>query len=269
MTFRKIQEINDQKNKVSAKEIQEKTIATQAGTTGKLPVLFINKNKPSAVKFLHSYDKGVDLLTHQIYDETKRSYINYLCGMHEANTCKWCENKNWVKAVRCMIVYVYSLVGEQWVITNPVTKETKSGEYQLVRLAMIPSGKDNVNVKSLITADREKFLMDRIWLLSKSPKVMGKEGADKKVVFVNNPPEILYEEDYENKIGTKLPKLDLSPKALSIAKLPSDEIFKLILSAFEGVNVDKLLGKDEPTSEKTDMDSLMDSMENLDDFTEF
>lgn len=248
MAFKSFKELKEQKDKVSVKEVQEKTVRAQAGLISRLPILFVKKEQATAVKFLHSFDKGVDLLVHKVYEPATRSTKYRLCGEHYNDICSLCGEGSYATPTRCLISYACSLIGQEWIMVDPVTKEKKTGAYNLIRLALISLGKNDANIKALVQASREKIFNERIWLLSKSPKTM-KFKDESKIVYVQNPPEIVYEDEYTEKLGLPYPEIELSPVAEKITKMDSEAVLRLILTAFDGVDIDRLLGGPEKKAE--------------------
>lgn len=238
MKFKDLNKLEE--NKVKQVETKQEAKENRA-VAGKLPILWVKKDKetgvvkPAAVKFLHSLDKSVDVAVHQIYSESEHSTSNLLCEEHWQDTCKYCKDNHYAKSVKCIISFIVSLVDKQWSIGD------KKGAYNLTRLVMIPLGKNAVNVSPFTVADREKIFTERLWQLSKSKSMIKDKTGTTKVVWINNPPKILYEEDYKDQMGEAMPKFTYSDFANKVKQMPKEEIFNLIINTFD--NGSKLMAK--------------------------
>lgn len=229
MNFKSLQELRIKKEAETLKAVQERAIRQASGVPSRLSILNIKRDTPSVIKWLHSYDKGVDMFIHTWCEGRG---ITEICKAHYDETCEWCGKESWAQPTRMMIGYIYSLVGKQWEMVDQKTKETRRGEYNPIRLALIPMGKNDANVKPFILADREKIFNKRLWIMFKTQAAKG---------FTLNPPEILYEEEYKERIGEQAPSFDLPETALNITKMNKNDVFRLILSVFENVQIDKLI----------------------------
>ena len=186
--------------------------------------------KPEALKFLHSYDKSVDISTHSVYNPETRTTSHVICEDHwkELNKCQYCRDGQYVKSVKCLISFVVSLVGKEWTSTDPVSGETKKGLYNPVKILMLPLGRSKANVAAMEGISREKAFNDRMWLVSKTERVISN-----KKVFVFEPPTILYEDMYKSKLGSNLPDYTFSEFAKKIVEMNGDDIFTTIISSFD------------------------------------
>lgn len=238
------------------------TTSTISDRKERIPFLYLRKdsqgkNIPTVIKFLHSYDKSVDLSIHNVYED--RNSNNFLCEKYWQDTCQFCNKKCYLKAVKCLVSFVVSLVGKQWSMVNE-KGESKSGSYQVVRLVTIPLGRNDVNVEPLSMAHNEKIFSDRMWMLSKSPKIIATQ-----TVNVLNPPRIIYDTDYKKYIGEDLPKFAYPDNAEKYRHMTEDEIFAAIVKSFtNGPELINFLNKEQ--KKEVPIENVGDDFEDVDIF---
>lgn len=232
-----VRDILKKKEERRAKIEQERAARAASPTGGRLNRLRVMADTIYGVKFLHEYDKGIELYVHLWKGDEP---CHEICKVHYGEPCDICQmvgtkfGECYAIAVRCFLGYVYNLVGQTFSKTDERTGETKVFKLNPVKLIEIPLGKEDINVGTLQEAARRRYFNEDIWQIER------KKGKG----FLQ--PKTIDADKFRAAVGRDVP-LDVPAEAQSLGELTKVETMKLILSAFENVEWEKL-GMKPPTA---------------------
>lgn len=209
---------------------QERALRAANPSGSRISRLKIQADTPYYVKFLHDYDKGLELFVHQWRGD---SPCNEICKIHYGEECDICSTvgtqfgESYAVAARCFLGWVYNNVGATFSKTNERTGETKIYNLNPIKLIQIPLGKEDANITILQEAARRKYFKEDIW------QVERKKGKGFSV------PKTVQESDFRKAVGKDVP-IDVNEAALKIGKASKAEVMKMLLSAFDNVQWEAL-----------------------------
>jgi hypothetical protein len=184
---------------------------------------------PYGIRFLHDFDKGIELLIHCWKGDEP---IHEICKVHYGEDCDICKIEgtkfglSYAIPSKCFIGYVYNNVGQTF------EKANHKGELQVyplkpIKVIEIPLGKDECNLMTMKEASYRKYFMEDIWVIER------KKGKGFSV------PRTIPEAEFRAKVGREI-NLNLPDEAEKFADKSKKDLLKLILQSFDNVEWAKL-----------------------------
>ena len=220
--------------------------AQEKNGISKVSRLRIENDTEYAVKWLHDYEKGVEIFVHLWEGNTP---VHKICEVHYGRKCKICETmgskgKCYAVRTRCMIGWVYNLVGQ----TFPDRQTGELKPYNPIKRVEVPVGKNDANVSVMQELARTEAFMNKTWRLK---RITG-QGFEAPKTFKD-------QAELRKLIGKEV-DLELSTQAKKIAGMDQLDLFKLFLTTFQDVDT-AALELDGPAEDKPDdIDTVPDDI---------
>lgn len=219
------------KKEANRQRIDTERAIRQANPSGsRISRLKVMADTPYYVKFLHEYDKGLELFIHVWRGDEP---CNEICKLHYSEPCDICTavgtkyGESYHVPVRCFLGWVYNSVGGSFTKKDDRTGETKTYNLNPIKLIQIPLGKEDCNITILQEAARRKYFHEDIWQIERKK---GKGFAVPKTIDTGKLREL---------VGRDVP-LELSEAAHKIGQEDKLSTMTMILTAFDNVQWAKL-----------------------------
>lgn len=226
-----VKDIQKRKEAARARIEVERAARAASPTGGRLTRLRVQADTIFATKFLHDYEKAIELYVH-LWDGDDPCHK--ICEVHYRRDCRICKTsstkygENYPIAMRVFVGYVYNLIGQTFTKVDPRTGESKEYKLNPIKLIEVPLGKEDINVSTLQEAARRRYFLEDIWQLER------KKGKGFQ------PPKTFKDVDEFRKMVGKDVPVEIPALALKINELNKLELFKFMLTAFDDVDWEAL-----------------------------